>query len=51
MQLVEALRKRGVDAEELVFPDELHQILLRRNWIRAYAAEEDFLDRELMGKQ
>lgn len=51
VQLVEALRKRGVDAEELVFPDELHQILLRRNWIRAYAAEEDFLDRELMGKQ
>jgi dipeptidyl aminopeptidase/acylaminoacyl peptidase len=51
VQLVEALREHGVDYEELVFPDELHQILLRRNWIRAYADQADFLDRKLLGKQ
>ena len=51
VQLAEALRAHGVDYEELIFPDELHQILLWRNWMRAYAAEEDFLDRKLIGKQ
>jgi dipeptidyl aminopeptidase/acylaminoacyl peptidase len=47
VNLATALRKQRVDVEELVFPDELHQILLRRNWIRAYSAMEDFLDRKL----
>ena len=51
VQLVESLREHGVDFEELIFPDELHQILLRRNWIRAYTAEEDFLDRKLIRRQ
>ncbi|HET7103873.1 MAG TPA: prolyl oligopeptidase family serine peptidase [Terracidiphilus sp.] len=50
VQLVEALRDHGVDVEQLVFPDELHQILLRRNWIRAYTATADFLDRKLIVK-
>jgi dipeptidyl aminopeptidase/acylaminoacyl peptidase len=50
VQLVEALREHGVYFEELIFPNELHQILLRRNWIRAYTAEEDFLDRKLIRK-
>jgi dipeptidyl aminopeptidase/acylaminoacyl peptidase len=51
VQLTEALREHGVDYEELIFPDELHQILLWRNWIRAYAAEEDFLNRKLVKGQ
>lgn len=51
VQLVEALRAHGVDYEELVFPDELHQVLLRRNWIRAYTAEANFLDEKLMKGQ
>lgn len=51
VQLVEALREHGIDYEELIFPDELHQILLRKNWIRAYAAQADFLDRKLAAKQ
>jgi dipeptidyl aminopeptidase/acylaminoacyl peptidase len=51
VQLAEALRKQGVDFEELIFPDEVHEILLRRNWLRVYAAMEDFLDRKLIGKQ
>ena len=47
-QLVAALRKRNVDVEELIFPDEVHFLLLHRNWLAAYAAEADFFDRKLM---
>lgn len=47
VQLVEALRRRKVDLEELIFPDEIHDFLLRRDWIRAYAATEDFLERKI----
>lgn len=51
VQLAGALREHGVDFEELIFPDELHQVLLRRNWIRAYTAEEDFLNRKLASRK
>ncbi len=47
VQLVEALRRQKVDFEEIVFPDEIHDFLLRRDWIRAYTASEDFLARKL----
>ncbi|HKD60162.1 MAG TPA: prolyl oligopeptidase family serine peptidase [Terracidiphilus sp.] len=45
--LAEALRKQHVDFEELIFPDEIHDFLLRRSWVRAYSAADDFLDRKL----
>ena len=41
------LRKRGVPVEELIFPDEVHDLLLWRNWISAYRATDDFLGRKL----
>ena len=47
VQLAEALRRQHVDFEELVFPDEIHDFLLRRSWVHAYAAGADFLDRKL----
>jgi dipeptidyl aminopeptidase/acylaminoacyl peptidase len=47
VQLAEALRRQNVDFEELVFPDEIHDFLLRRSWVRAYTAGADFLDRKL----
>ena len=47
VQLVEALRRRKVDFEELIFPDEIHDFLLRRDWIRAYATTADFLERKI----
>ena len=43
------LRKRGVAVEELIFPDEVHDFLLWRNWVSAYRAAEDFLGRRLKG--
>ena len=49
VQLVEALRKQKVEFEELIFPDEIHDFLLRRDWIRAYTTAEDFLTRKLGG--
>jgi dipeptidyl aminopeptidase/acylaminoacyl peptidase len=49
VQLVEALRKQKVEFEELIFPDEIHDFLLRRDWIRAYTASAEFLERK-MGK-
>jgi len=30
--LVDALRRQKVDFEELIFPDEIHEFLLRRDW-------------------
>ena len=45
--LVEALRRQKVDFEELIFPDEIHDFLLRRDWVRAYNASAEFLGRKL----
>jgi dipeptidyl aminopeptidase/acylaminoacyl peptidase len=45
--LVEALRRQGVPFEQLVFPDDVHDFLLHRNWMRAYEASAEFFDRKL----
>src|SRR5438093_345872 len=47
VQLVEALRKQGVEFHELVFPDEIHDFLTHRRWLEAYHAAADFFDRHL----
>ncbi|HXA56583.1 MAG TPA: prolyl oligopeptidase family serine peptidase [Candidatus Acidoferrum sp.] len=47
VELAEALRKQHVDYEELVFPDEIHDFLLHRNWLAAYNATADFFRRHL----
>jgi dipeptidyl aminopeptidase/acylaminoacyl peptidase len=46
-ELVDALRRQNVEFEELIFPDEIHDFLLRRDWIRAYSASAEFLGRKL----
>ncbi len=51
INLVAALRKRNVDVEQLVFPDEVHDFLRHDNWIRAYKASADFLQRKLGGRK
>jgi len=43
------LRRRGVEFEELVFPDEVHGFLLHENWLAAYRAAADFFKRKLPG--
>ncbi|MBX9927730.1 MAG: prolyl oligopeptidase family serine peptidase [Gemmatimonadaceae bacterium] len=45
--LVEALRARNVEVEQLVFPDEIHGFLRWDRWVQAYQASAEFLDRRL----
>jgi dipeptidyl aminopeptidase/acylaminoacyl peptidase len=45
--LADALRKRKVDIEELVFPDEVHDFLLYRSWRQAYEGAVGFFKRKL----
>jgi dipeptidyl aminopeptidase/acylaminoacyl peptidase len=47
VDLVARLRARGVELEQLIFPDEIHDFLLHRNWLAAYRAASDFFDRRL----
>jgi dipeptidyl aminopeptidase/acylaminoacyl peptidase len=47
VSMARALRKQGVEFEELVFPDEIHGFLLHRHWLEAYKAEADFFQRHL----
>ena len=42
-----ALRKQGVEFDELVFPDEVHDFLLYAHWVEAYRASAEFLRRKL----
>ena len=48
--LVEALRKRKVHVEQLVFPDEVHSFLLYANRLAAIRATGDFFDRMLKSR-
>jgi dipeptidyl aminopeptidase/acylaminoacyl peptidase len=45
--LTQALRKQGVQFEQLIFPDEIHDFLLYRSWLAAYTASADFFARRL----
>jgi dipeptidyl aminopeptidase/acylaminoacyl peptidase len=45
--LVEALRKQGVEFQELIFPDEIHGFLTQKRWLQAYRAAADFLGKHL----
>ena len=47
VDLVARLRARGVVIEQLVFPDDVHDFLLHRNWLAGYRAASDFFDRRL----
>jgi len=47
VDLVARLRARGVHIEQLIFPDDIHDFLLHRNWLAGYHAESDFFDRQL----
>ena len=42
-------RQQGVTFEQLVFPYEVHDFLLHRNWVWVYDAEADFFHRMLGG--
>jgi dipeptidyl aminopeptidase/acylaminoacyl peptidase len=50
INLITALRKRKVEVEQLVFPDEVHDFLRHANWVRGYKAAADFFNRRLKAK-
>ena len=45
--LVEKLRAQNVAFEELILPDEIHDLLRWNDWVRAYRATAEFFDRKL----
>ncbi|MBZ5652385.1 MAG: prolyl oligopeptidase family serine peptidase [Acidobacteriia bacterium] len=47
VDLAQRLREQHVRFEELIFPDEIHDFLMWKNWLRAYGATADFFDRTL----
>jgi len=47
VDLVRKLREHGVQFEEIIFPDEVHDFLRHENWLRAYHAAVAFFDRKL----
>jgi dipeptidyl aminopeptidase/acylaminoacyl peptidase len=49
VDLAEELSRRGVEFEQLVFPDEVHGFLLHRSWVAAFLASLDFFERKLKG--
>jgi dipeptidyl aminopeptidase/acylaminoacyl peptidase len=50
VDLAESLARRGVEFEQLVFPDEVHGFLLHGNWVAAYEATLDFFERKLRSR-
>ena len=47
VRLIAALRKRGLEPEQLVLPDEVHDFLTWSNWTRVYHATAEFFGRKL----
>ncbi len=48
VELAQALRKRGVEVEQLVLPDEIHVMQRARSWLAFFSAADDFFARHLM---
>src|SRR5579864_1039015 len=46
--LAQRLRRRNVEFEELIFPDEIHDFLMWRTWVKGYQATADFFAQRLM---
>jgi dipeptidyl aminopeptidase/acylaminoacyl peptidase len=47
--LVEKLRAQNVAFEQLIFPDEIHDLLRHSSWLRAYKATAAYFDHKLAG--
>jgi dipeptidyl aminopeptidase/acylaminoacyl peptidase len=48
VDLVQRLRAQKVPFEVMVFPDEIHDFLMWKSWVRAYQAGADFFNRVLV---
>ena len=50
VDLAQRLREHHVYFQQLIFPDEAHDMLLWRNWVDAYQATADFFNRMLKSR-
>ena len=48
--LVQRLKEQRVSFEEIIFPDEIHDFLLWKTWIRGYQATAGFFNRQFQGR-
>lgn len=51
VDLVQRLRRQNVEFEQLIFPDEIHDLLLWKSWVSGYKASADFFQRKLAGEK
>jgi dipeptidyl aminopeptidase/acylaminoacyl peptidase len=51
VDLVQRLRRQNVQFEQLVFPDEIHDLLLWKSWVSGYKASAEFFERKLGGEK
>jgi dipeptidyl aminopeptidase/acylaminoacyl peptidase len=47
VDLAQRLRAAGVPFEEMIIPDDIHDFLLYRNWMRADQATAEFFEKTL----
>ncbi len=47
VDLLQRLREQKVHVEELIYPDEIHDFLMWKSWIKGYGAMEEFFGREM----
>ena len=47
VEVVEGLRKHNVEFEQIVLPDEIHDLLRNASWLRFFHATDDFFQRHL----
>jgi dipeptidyl aminopeptidase/acylaminoacyl peptidase len=47
VELVEALRKHHVEVEQIVIPDEIHDLLRNASWLALFHATDEYLKRKL----
>ena len=48
VELVQALREHNVEVEQVVLPDEIHDLLRHRSWLTFFHAADNFFGRKLL---
>ena len=51
VDLVQRLKKQGVEYEEIIYPDEIHDLLLWKDWVNSYKAAGRFFNQKLKGQK
>ena len=48
VELIQGLRKNGVESEQVIIPNEVHDLLRHQSWLTLFEAADDFFKRKLM---